>query len=73
MNEKALNSFLGKIAEIKERIDELQQFIDNHMEFDSEDINWSHVGTAEHYLKELTELTDMAYSRGEFAKEVKNG
>jgi hypothetical protein len=67
MNEKALNTFVGKISEIKERLDELQQFVDNHMEFAPEDIHWGHVGTAEHYLKELTELTDMAFKRGDYA------
>jgi hypothetical protein len=67
-NEKALGEFMGQIAEIRERLAELQTFVDDHMGYDSDGINWSHVGTAEHFLSELTALTDFAYRRGEYAE-----
>jgi uncharacterized protein CbrC (UPF0167 family) len=67
--EEALDVFIGKVGEIKERLDELQAFVENHLNFDSEEINWSHVGTASRYLAQLTELTDQAYERGEYSKE----
>jgi hypothetical protein len=68
--ETALDYFIRQIGEINARIDELQAFAENHLDFDSDDITWSHVGTAGHYLQQLTELTDMAYGRGEYSKET---
>ncbi|GHU48804.1 hypothetical protein FACS1894127_0250 [Clostridia bacterium] len=67
-SEKALDAFMGKIATIHERLAELQEFADNHMEYDPEEVNWGHVGTAGYYLEQLTELTDHAFGRGEYAK-----
>ena len=66
--EEALGRFMGTIAEINERLSELREFADDHMGLNPDEINWGHVGTAERFLKGLTEFTDMAYSRGEFAK-----
>jgi len=67
-NEKALGRFIGIIGEINERLAELQNFADEHMGYAPDNINWGHVGTASHFLKELTELTDIAYKRGEYAE-----
>ena len=68
-NEKEVKMFIGIIGEINDRLDELKTFIvDNHMEYNPDDINWGHLGTASHYLKNLTELTDLAYGRGEYAE-----
>jgi len=67
-NEKAQNAFIGNINEISERLKELTDYVENHMGYNPEEINWGHVGTSSHFLKELTELTDMAYNRGEYAK-----
>lgn len=36
--------------------------------YSPENINWGHVGTAGWFLEKLTELTDYAYKRGEYAK-----
>jgi hypothetical protein len=66
--EKALDAFMGQIAEIRERLAELQVFVDDHMNYDPDGINWGNVGTAEYFLAKLTELTDQAYKRGEFAE-----
>lgn len=49
------------------RLDELKEFAENHMNYDPESINWGHVAEAQHFLSALTELTDMAYRRGEYA------
>ncbi len=67
-NEEALKVFCSQIDEIKKQLTSLQTFTDDHMGFDFEGINWNHVGTAGHYLKQLTELTDMAFGRGEYRK-----
>jgi len=67
-HERALQAFIGNISEIKARLDELQAFVDNHMNFDPDEVTWAHVGDTSYYLENLTELTDCAYKRGEFAK-----
>ena len=66
-HEKALDRFMGQIGEINDRLAELQTFADDHMGFNPDDINWGHVGTAGWVLEKLTELTDYAYKRGEYA------
>ena len=66
-HEKALGRFMGQIGEINDRLEELQTFADDHMGFNPDDINWGHVGTAGWVLEKLTELTDYAYKRGEYA------
>ena len=64
--EKALSKFMEHIGEINERISELQAFIDEHMGYDPDEINWGNIGTAGWFLERLTELTDCAYKRGEY-------
>jgi hypothetical protein len=66
--EKALGAFIGTLGEINDRLEELQTYIDDHMEYPPDDINWGHVGTAQYYLEKLTELTDHAFGRGEYAE-----
>jgi len=66
--EEALGRFLGTITEINERLAELKAFADDHMGYNPDEINWGHVGSAAHFLKGLTELTDSAYKRGEYAE-----
>ena len=67
-NEKALENFIGQIGEIKARLAELEAFTDDHMGYNPEDINWGHVGTTGWFLERLTELTDCAFKRGEYAE-----
>jgi len=67
-NNKALGRFMEQMGEINERLSELQAFTDEHMGYSPDDINWGHVGTAGWFLERLTELTDCAYKRGEFAE-----
>jgi hypothetical protein len=66
--ERALKVFIGNIGEITARLSELQEFVNNHMNFAPDEITWAHVGNTSYYLEQLTELTDCAYNRGEFAK-----
>jgi len=66
--ENALNKFIGQIGEISERLAELQEYTENHMNYSPEEINWGHVGTAGWFLERLTELADSTYGRGEFAE-----
>ena len=71
-NEIVLNRFVWYIGEINKRLEELQQYTENHMGYAPEEINRGHVGTAAHFLKELTELTNTAYGRGEYSKSEDN-
>ena len=64
--EAALGRFVGIIGEVNNRLEELKAFFDDHMEYCPEDVNWGHVGTASFFLERLTELTDIAYKRGEY-------
>jgi mRNA-degrading endonuclease HigB of HigAB toxin-antitoxin module len=67
-NEKALQEFMAKMAEAKTLLDELQAHVDDHMGASPEDVNYGHVGSAGHLVHQLTELTDWALGRGEYAR-----
>ena len=67
-NEKALGAFMAKIAEAQSLLAELQARVDDHMGESPEDINYGHVGSAGYMVEKLTELTDWAFGRGEYAK-----
>ena len=66
-NEKALGNFIGVLGEARERLEELQKYIDNHMDANPDEVNYGHVGSAEYLLAQLTQLTDWAYNRGEYS------
>jgi hypothetical protein len=72
-NEKALFAFMEKVAEAKERLDELQRYVDDHMETSPDDVNWGDVGSAGYMVEKLIELTDWAFKRGEHAAEQWEG
>ena len=55
-NEKALAAFIEKIGNISEQLTELQEYVDNHMETDPEDINWGDVGSAEKVVSDLNNI-----------------
>lgn len=64
----ALDSFTSILAEMNDRLDELKAYAEDHMGCDPDSINWGHVSTAQNFLATLTELTDRAYKRGEYAE-----
>jgi len=57
-NEKALDAFIGKIAEIADRLELLRWFADNHGGYNPDEVNWGHVGSAAHVVEQLEELID---------------
>ena len=67
-NDKALAAFMANISDIHERLDELKAYFDDHMETSPDDIHWGHVGDAGMFLERLTELTDRAFNRSEYAE-----
>lgn len=66
--EAALNAFLGKKAEIDERLTRLQALSDEHFNTHPDDVNWGHVGTLEQYTSLLKRITDSAFGEGEHAE-----
>jgi len=67
-NEKALGEFMAKMAQAQELLTELQAHVDNHMEFNPDEINWGHAGNAGYMVEKLTELTAWVFKRGEYAE-----
>ena len=67
-NEKALGEFMSKVAEAQERLAELTAYMDNHMETSPENVTWGTVGNAGYVVEKLTEITDWAFKRGEYAE-----
>ena len=55
-NEKALAAFVGNIAQIRSQLDELQEYIGNHMDTNPDEINWGDAGTAEKVSADLNNI-----------------
>jgi hypothetical protein len=65
--EKALDAFLAKKAEIDERLARLQALSDDHFEVHPDEIDWGHVGDLGRYAELLRQITDIAFNEGEHA------
>ena len=65
--EKALNAFLARKAEVDERLARLQALSDDHFELHPDDVNWSDVDHVAHYANLPKQITDMAFNEGEHA------
>ena len=65
-NERALHAFMANICWASERLAELTEYIENHMDTHPDEINWGHVGTSGYFVERLSELTDCAFKRGEY-------
>jgi hypothetical protein len=62
----ALAAFIGKKAEIDERLARLQALSDDHFETHPDEVGWAMVGTLEHYASLLKRITDSAFGEGEY-------
>jgi len=62
-NRKALVTFMAKISEAKTLLAELQNYVDNHMEVNPDDVNWGHAGSAERLLHDVTAIADWVFDR----------
>jgi hypothetical protein len=67
-NDQALGEFMAKVAEARERLAELTAYVDDHIHTLPDEITWGDVGSAEHMLAKLNEITDWAFHRGEYAE-----
>lgn len=64
---QAIEAFIAKKLEIDEMLARLQELSDEHFNTQPDEINWSHVGTLEHYASQLKELTDSAFGEAEYS------
>ena len=64
----ALNAFLAAKREIDAMLERLAALSADHFQTNPEQINWAHVGTLNHYSSLRRQITDIAFSEGEFAK-----
>ena len=67
-NDKALGSFLAAKRNIDHMLARIQTLSDEHFDTDPDAIHWGDVGTLNHYSSLLRQITDIAFSEGEFAK-----
>ena len=65
--EKALDAFLARKAEIDERLARLQALSDDHFEVHPDEVDWGHVGDLGRYAELLQRITDIAFGEGEHA------
>jgi hypothetical protein len=67
-NQKALDAFIARKAEIDAMLERLKALSDEHFDVGPDEINWSHVGTLAHYAQLLKRITDAAFKEGEYAE-----
>ena len=67
-NDTALNAFLAAKVDIDAMLERLKALGGDHFDTHPDEINWGHVGTLNHYASLLRQITDSAFSEGEFAK-----
>ena len=67
-NDKALESFLAAKRQIDHMLARIQTLSDNHFDTDPDVVHWGDVGTLNNYSSLLRQITDIAFSEGEFVK-----
>lgn len=66
-NDAATTEFVGAIAEMKALLARLEAAADDQLGHAPEEINWGHVGTANHYVAQLREISNSVFKEGEHA------
>ena len=67
-NTAALNAFLAAKREIDGMLARLKARSDDHFNTDPDEVNLGHVGTLNHYVSLLRQITDSAFTEGEHAE-----
>jgi hypothetical protein len=67
-HEQALDAFIARKAEIDAMLARLTALSDEHFNVGSDEVNWGHVGSLEHYASLLKQITGMAFKEGEHAE-----
>ena len=66
-NAKTLDAFMTTKLQIDAMLERLKGLSDDHFETHPDEINWGHVGTLNHYVSLLRQITDSAFKEGEHA------
>jgi hypothetical protein len=67
-NDRALDAFMTRKAEIDSMLARLQVLSDEHFNTSPDDLDWGDVGTLAHYATKLREITDSVFHEGEYAE-----
>ena len=57
-NEKALDAYMTTVAEIDSALTTIKDKVSDHFGVLPEEINWGHVGSAQHVLELLQEIVE---------------
>ncbi len=66
-NDKVIDEFLAKKAEIDLMLERLKSLSDDHFETNPESLNWGHVSQLDGYTQLLKQVSDQAFQEGEYA------
>lgn len=66
-NAQALDAFLTAKAHFDTMLSQLKTLSDDHFETHPEEITWAEVGTLNHYVGLLQQITDSAFNEGEYS------
>jgi hypothetical protein len=55
-NAAAKGSFAFRMAEIRERMEKLNELVNDHLGYNPDEINWGHVGSAAHLAGQLNAI-----------------
>ena len=66
-NTKALDAFMTTKFQIDAMLARLKTLSDHHFKTHSDEIKWGHVGTMNHYVSLLRQITDSAFKEGDYA------
>jgi len=67
-NDKALDAFMARKAEIDDMLARLQVLSDEHFHASPDDIDWGDVGDLADMATKLREINDRAFRDGEYAE-----
>ena len=65
-NAQALDAFLAAKADIDTMLSRLKTLSDDHFETHPDEITWADVGTLNHYVSLLRQITDSAFKESEY-------
>jgi len=66
-NSRALDAFMTTKIQIDAMLERLKTLSDDHFNTHPDEINWSDVGTLNHYAELLSRITDAAFGEGDHA------